>query len=213
MGFMIIGDAVMSLKVIGTGFGRTGTDSMRMALNILGFGPTHHMLELSDKPVLYDRWIDLAHGSQPEWDSLFEGYFSCVDWPSAYYWRELIEVYPDAPVLLTWRSPESWWKSFENTILKIMKRPKEKNPLTHFLASNVFDGKPDDRDHAIDVYKHHVNDVIATVPQDRLLVHKLGDGWEPLCAFLNVPVPEIDYPNRNTTAELQSRKSISQNDK
>lgn len=202
----------MSLKVIGTGFGRTGTDSMRTALNILGFGPTHHMFELSEHPDLYQRWIDLAHGAPPDWDSLFEGYSSCVDWPSAYYWRELIELYPDAHVLLTWRSAESWWKSFEGTILQIMKRPKEANPLTHFLALNVFDGKPDDRDYAIDVYNRHVDDVMATVPPDRLSVHSLGDGWEPLCTFLNVAVPEIDYPSRNTTAEIQAKKSISPDD-
>ena len=199
----------MPLKVIGTGFGRTGTDSMRTALNILGFGPTHHMFELSDNPVLYQRWIDLAHGSQADWDRLFEGYSSCVDWPSAYYWRELVELYPGAKVLLTWRSAESWWESFEGTILQIMKRPKEKSPLTHFLAINVFDGKPDNQDHAIDVYNRHVDEVIAKVPQDRLLIHKLGDGWEPLCTFLNVPVPELEYPSKNTTAEIQAKESIS----
>ena len=93
-----------------------------------------------------------------------------------------------------------------------MKRPKEENPLSHFLAINVFDGKPDERAHAIDVYNRHVDEVIATVPQDRLLVHNLGDGWESLCTFLNVPVPEEDYPSRNTTAEVQAKKSISLHD-
>ena len=181
---------------------------MRMALNILGFGPTHHMFELSDNHALYQRWIDLAHGSEPDWDRLFEGYSSCVDWPSAYYWRVLIDLYPNASVLLTWRTAESWWNSFEGTILQIMKRPKKESPLTHFLATNVFDGKPDERDHAIDVYNRHVDLVISTVPQDRLLIHKLGDGWEPLCRFLDVPVPEMDYPSRNTKAEIQAKKSI-----
>jgi hypothetical protein len=201
----------MSLKIIGTGFGRTGTDSMRMALNMLGFGPTHHMFELSDKPILYKRWIDLAHGAQPDWDGLFEGYLSCVDWPSAYYWRQLIDVYPDARVLLTWRSPESWWKSFKNTLLETMKRPKETHPLAHFIAKNVFNGKPDDRDHAIDVYKRHVDEVIDTTAQDRLLVYKLGEGWEPLCTFLGVSVPKQDYPNKNDTLEFRTQKSIPDN--
>lgn len=192
----------MKLKVIGAGFGRTGTDSMRVALNTLGFGPTHHMFELSDKPHLYKRWIDLAHGGLADWNSLFEGYSSCVDWPSAFYWRELIDIYPSARVVLTWRSPESWWKSFENTILQVMKEPKEKHPLTHFLADHVFDGKPNDRDHAIDVYTRHIDKVIATVSKDRLLIHKLGDGWETLCAHLNVPVPEENYPNQNATNDF-----------
>ena len=195
----------MRLKVIGAGFGRTGTDSMRVALNILGFGPTHHMFELSDKPDLYKRWINLAHGAKADWNSLFEGYSSCIDWPSAFYWRELIDIYPDARVLLTWRSPESWWKSFENTILQVMKEPKEKHPLAHFIADHVFDGKPNDRDHAIVVYNRHIDEVIATVSKDRLLIHKLGDGWETLCAHLDVPVPEENYPNQNATNDFLAK--------
>jgi hypothetical protein len=115
-------------------------------------------------------------------------------------------------VLLTWRSAASWWRSFENTILQIMKRPEDESPLSHFLATNVFHGKPDGRDHAIDVYNRHVDEVIDMVPKERLLVHKLGDGWESLCTFLDVLIPELDYPNRNTTAEIQARKSISPDD-
>ena len=195
----------MRLKVIGAGFGRTGTDSMRVALNILGFGPTHHMFELSDNPDLYKRWINLAHGAKADWNSLFEGYSSCIDWPSAFYWRGLIDIYPDARVLLTWRSPESWWKSFENTILQVMKEPKEKHPLAHFITDHVFDGKPNDRDHAIVVYNRHIDEVIATVSKDRLLIHKLGDGWETLCAHLDVPVPEENYPNQNATNDFLAK--------
>ncbi len=193
----------MSLKVIGTGFGRTGTDSMRLALNTLGFGLTHHMLEVIEKPDEKKRWLDVALGTSPNWDNLFDGYSSCVDWPSAFYWRELIDVYPDARVLLTWRSPESWWTSFENTILKVLQTSDDPNTLGRLLvAEQTFDGKPDDREHAINVYKDHVDEVIATVPDSRLLIHQFGDGWEPLCTHLGVEVPGEDFPKRNARTEF-----------
>lgn len=196
----------MSLKVIGAGFGRTGTDSMRLALNKLGFGLTHHMLEIIEKPDEQQSWRDVALGAPPDWDHLFEGYSSCVDWPSAFYWRELSGVYPEARVLLTWRSPESWWTSFENTILKALLIPDDPNSLGQSLiAEQVFGGRPDDREHAINVYQDHVDDVMATVPADRLLLHKIGDGWEPLCAHLGVAVPKEGFPKRNSTSEFLNR--------
>lgn len=101
----------MGLKVIGTGYGRTGTDSLREALNMLGFGPCHHMLEVNASDEQKRLWRALARGENPGWDKLFAGYSACVDWPSAHYWRELVDVYPDAKVVLTYRSPESWWES------------------------------------------------------------------------------------------------------
>jgi hypothetical protein len=189
----------MPLKVIGTGFGRTGTDSMRTALNMLGFGPTHHMLEIIEHPAQRERWQALALGGAADWEHLFEGYAACVDWPSAYYWRELVDLYPDARVLLTWRSPGSWWTSFESTILKVLMQSDDRQHLGNVLvAEATFGGRPDDRAHAMAIYEAHVEEVLASVPEDRLLVHKLGDGWPPLCAHLGVPVPDAAYPSRNS---------------
>ncbi|MGR3541765.1 MAG: sulfotransferase family protein, partial [Hasllibacter sp.] len=110
------------VDIIGTGFGRTGTDSMREALNILGVGPCHHMRELIADPEHRQLWRDKkvaqdAGRDGPPWDVLLGSYGACVDWPSAAYWPELIAQYPDAKVLLTWRTAESWWASFERTIL------------------------------------------------------------------------------------------------
>lgn len=102
----------MTLEVIGAGFGRTGTDSMREALNILGFGPCHHMFEVTENPLMKSRWRAFMDTDDRDWESLFEGYRSCVDWPSVHYWRDLITHYPQARVILTWRDADSWWKSY-----------------------------------------------------------------------------------------------------
>jgi len=193
----------MTLQVIGTGFGRTGTDSMRKALNLLGLGPTHHMTEL--KHTRQD-WLDLVNGAEPNWDRLFSGYNACVDWPSAFYWQTLVDEYPEAKVILTMRSASSWWKSFEATILKNILNTDDKEGFSHRLvAQQVFQGRPDDQQHAMAVYNRNIEQVLNTVAPERLLVHNLGDGWEPLCRWLSLPVPDVDYPNGNTTHEFNQR--------
>ena len=198
----------MTLKVIGTGFGRTGTDSMRVALNQLGVGPTHHMTLINEVTGARDHWLKLVNGGVPDWDVLFRGYNSCVDWPSAFYWRAIVDAYPDAKVLLTMRPAESWWKSFEATILKHILGSDDLTGFSHRLvAQQVFHGRPHDREHAISVYQQNVKDVLAYVSPERLLVHNLGDGWEPLCQWLDVPTPETPYPNGNTTEEFNRRIS------
>jgi hypothetical protein len=197
------GTPVMSLRVIGAGFGRTGTDSMREALNILGFGPCHHMVEVNGNDDQRRLWRALAKGAPPDWDRLFEGYASCLDWPSAYYWREISAHYPDARVILTLRSADSWWESFEKTILRASVQGTDPDSLSRvLLMAKVFDGRIEDRAHAIARFEANTREVVATVPADRLLVFELGDGWEPLCRHLGVPVPDQPYPNRNNTADF-----------
>ncbi|OED35989.1 hypothetical protein AB833_28905 [Chromatiales bacterium (ex Bugula neritina AB1)] len=196
----------MALKVIGTGFGRTGTDSMRKALNILGTGPTHHMRELGEDSPLHEPWQALVGGAAPDWEVLFNGYQACVDWPSAHYWRQLIKEFPNAKVLLTMRSAESWWESFEATILQHILSGRHPDGFAQRLvAAQVFEGRPDDKRHAIAMYTRNVEEVIATVEPDRLLIHNLGDGWEPLCKWLDVPVPDRPYPQGNSTEEFNRR--------
>ncbi len=194
----------MSIKVIGAGFGRTGTDSMREALTILGFGPCHHMKAVMADEENKQLWRAVSRGETPDWDHIFAGYHSCVDWPSAHYWRDLIEHYPDAKVILTNRSPESWWNSFESTILKGIERSTDPESLGLALVANqVFEGSPHDKDKAMAIFKANVKSVIETVPADRLLVHNLGDGWDPLCAHLGVGVPDQDYPGLNSSAQFK----------
>jgi hypothetical protein len=195
----------MTLEIIGTGYGRTGTDSMREALNMLGFGPCHHMFEVTENPVMKARWRAFMESGTPDWSALFEGYRSCVDWPSAHYWRELVAHYPEARVILTWRDPESWWTSYEATILRFIQTTEDRASVGVKVIEKVFGKHAADRAYVIGAYKAHAAEVISTVPKDRLLVHNLGDGWAPLCAHLGVPVPAEPYPSRNTTADIQSR--------
>jgi hypothetical protein len=172
---------------------------MRQALNILGFGPCHHMFEVTSNPVMKSRWRAFMTSGGPDWDALFEGYRSCVDWPAVHYWRELSAFYPDAKVILTWRDPDSWWTSYEATLLKFYQTTADRESVGVRIIEKAFGDRADNRDHVIGAYEGHIADVIATVPKDRLLIHKLGDGWEPLCAHLGVPVPAEPYPVRNTT--------------
>jgi hypothetical protein len=195
----------MALRVIGTGFGRTGTDSMREALNILGFGPCHHMVEVNRDPEQKRLWRAVAKGAAPDWERLFAGYNSCVDFPSAFYWRELLSAYPHARAILTWRPADEWWRSYERSVGAVMQASADPDSVgATLIAGRLFGGRPLDRDHVVAIYEAHVAEVLATAPAERLLVHRLGDGWPPLCAHLGVPVPDVPYPHRNTAAEFEA---------
>jgi hypothetical protein len=194
----------MTLKVIGAGFGRTGTDSMREALNILGLGPCHHMFEVNAHEEQKRLWRALAKGAAPEWEKLFAGYSSCVDWPSAYYWRELAEFFPEAKVVLTYRSPESWWTSFEQTIVRGLAQTSDMDSVGITLVRDRVFGNRLEREHCIAIYEANVNAVKAALPASRLLVHNLGDGWASLCTHLGVAVPAVPYPSRNNASDFQN---------
>lgn len=194
----------MTLEVIGTGLGRTGTESMRFALEELGFDPCHHMRQVYTDDGQMRLWAEVAvAGRSPRWEALFEGFRAAVDWPSVLYWRELVQVYPQAKVVLTYRSPESWWRSYEKTLLNVVK-DLPSHDLTRRLLEQSFEGRPLDREHCIRTYEAHVREVIDTVPAERLLVHNLGDGWGPLCDHLGVPVPKKPYPRTNAGAVFRS---------
>lgn len=195
----------MTLEVIGAGFGRTGTDSMREALNTLGFGPCHHMLEVNAREEQKQLWRAFVKGEPIGWDRLFAGYRSCVDWPSAHYWKELSSFYPEAKIVLTYRSAASWWESFSKTLVPAIQASTDPDSLGLALVRDrVFGGRPQDRDHAIAIYEANVEAVKAAIAPQRLLVHAAGDGWEPLCTFLDRPVPAQPYPSRNTTDDFRT---------
>lgn len=193
----------MTLSVIGAGFGRTGTESMKMALEQLGLGRCHHMREVIDDEDLRDNWMKVVNGEPADWDQLFDGFGCTVDWPSAYYWRELAAHYPDAKILLTVRSSDSWYTSFSNTILKVIESGDSLTGMGPRLVGNkVFAGRAGDRDHAIALYERNTADVQAAFGPERLLTYTVGDGWEPLCAFLGTAVPDTPFPRTNSTEQF-----------
>ena len=197
----------MSLSVIGAGFGRTGTLSMKSALELLGFGPCHHMVEVNASPVQRDQWRAIAAGDPADWDSVFSGYHSCVDWPAAFYWKALSVHYPQAKIILTTRSSQSWYESIRKTIFASVGRSKDPDSLgVKLIAQTIFSGKLNDERNAIEIYEKNIAEVKASFDSDRLLVYRLGDGWQPLCRFLDRLVPDAPYPRTNSSSDFNQSK-------
>lgn len=209
--------APSGLEVIGAGFGRTGTLSLKHALDQLGFGPTYHMEELVRHPSHVARWRALAATGTTDWTRLFAGYRSGVDFPVSCAWRELTDAYPEAKVVLTVRDPERWWASTAATIFPARTMfpgwLRRLVPIAdHYLAMNdelvwdgIFDGRFADRTYAIEGFERHVREVQATIPADRLLTFDVAEGWGPLCRFLEVPEPTTPFPRVNDAASMRRR--------
>ena len=208
----------MSLKVIGAGFGRTGTLSLKNALEQLGFDKCYHMMEVRNRPTHVPMWAAAHRGEETDWDSLFEGYQATVDWPSCNLWQEQLAHFPNAKVILSLRDPVSWYESIMNTIYPSSTGllTSEDENLARFgqwtveiIWDRIFDGKMADQNHVIDAFNRHNEHVIKTVPAAQLLVFEAKDGWAPLCDFLNVPIPATDYPRVNSTADFQKSRNPS----
>jgi hypothetical protein len=199
------GDA-MSLQVIGPGFGRTGTKSLKLALEALGLGPCHHMEEVLQHPEQTPHWQAVAAGGAAPWDAVFAGYRSQVDWPGAHVWRELAAAYPHAKVVLTVRPEEAWWASFSSTIGALQEAPERAAMPPHIdamleagleIIRKTFGGPVTDRNAGVAAYRKRIADVGAAISPDRLLVFDVAQGWEPLCRFLGKPIPEAPFPRTN----------------
>lgn len=197
------------MKVIGTGLGRTGTNSLKVALEMLGFGPCYHMDQvLEDMPGRVPLWSAALEGA-PDWDAIYKGYNSAVDWPTCRFYKELYAVYPAAKFVHTVRSPESWAASFSETIYTaIAGRDKAPPPVQAWLdmATEVMvqTGIPTglNKPALMERFEAHTEAVKAAIPADQLLVFEVKQGWAPLCAFLDVPVPEQAYPRTNNREEF-----------
>jgi hypothetical protein len=200
------------MDVIGAGFGRTGTLSLKVALEQLGLGPCMHMLPLLSDPVKAELFHKAALGDRGSLTAALDGCRSSVDWPGAFFWRELIEEHPRAKVVLTVRDPQRWYDSMEQTILRAASMPQSPQGPPAGLAmirtavfDGTFDGRLGDREHAVRVFEEHIAEVRRTVAAQRLLVFEVSQGWEPLCAFLGKPVPQTPFPRLNDTAAFQER--------
>ena len=205
---------VMTLGIVGTGVGRTGTNSLRLALNQLGLGPCHHMEEvLHNQAIQVPLWSAAVKG-HPDWKAIYQGYKSAVDWPTAAFVRELYAAYPKAKFIHTTRSPESWAESFSETIYKLLagadKAPKEMQAFLE-MAGGVSDktGFPNGLDLAglKNAFAAHNDAVKAAVPARQLLIYQVKDGWGPLCGFLDVAVPTDPFPRTNDRVEFWDRVS------
>ncbi len=198
----------MTLKVIGAGLGRTGTLSLKLALERLGSGPCHHMVEVLANPECGRTWVQAAEGST-DWDALFEGYASTVDYPGCTFWRELVGAYPAAHVILTVRDPVEWFESTQKTIFSEQNlRFILASPMAEFFRQTVlkdFGDRIHDREFVIGAFHRHNAEVRQTVPASRLLVYEVAQGWPPLCDFLGLPVPQEPFPRVNSREDFGAR--------
>src|ERR671916_717534 len=154
----------MTIEVIGAGFGRTGTMSLKVALEELGFGPCYHMIELFGHPEHVPIWEAASQGKSVDWEELFSGYRATTDWPACTFYKKLMDRYPDAKVILTVRDPDRWYDSTRNTIYaRSMSFHRWTTPPIRRIVSMIFEviwtgtfgGRFEDRDHAIGVFKRH----------------------------------------------------------
>jgi hypothetical protein len=209
------------MKLIGAGLPRTATTTQMIALEMLGL-PCYHMRDMmTDTATSVPQWRRALEGDGP-WDELFDGKESIVDWPGSYHWRELMDVYPDAKVLLSVRSAESWVESMHNTIAAIwfgdslmhhvVQARYQIDPVfaswldvlhDMWVKADIMVKSGADRDEMAAGMERWNQEVIDTVPSDRLLVWNPKDGWEPLCELLDLPVPSEPLPNVNDTENFQ----------
>ncbi|MFF5106894.1 sulfotransferase family protein [Streptomyces sp. NPDC000134] len=206
--------------MIGAGYGRTGTLSMRAALERLGFGPCHHMTEVVTNPRQMPLWQEALSRDPVDVRRVFEGYRATVDFPGCVFWRELLEAWPKAKVVLTVRDPHRWYASARKTIFsRHMQQPADPDPdaaafgrfMTEELRPRILDVGGDrplnelDEDEAVAAFDRHIAEVKAGVPADRLLVFQVSEGWGPLCEFLEVPVPDEEFPHVNEADGFHER--------
>ena len=203
----------MPLQIIGSGFGRTGTMTTKNVLEHLGFGPCHHMIEIIENPDQLKYWKALAAGEDVNFEDVYAGYGSQVDWPGAHVFEQVATAFPDAKVIHTERPEEDWWRSFNGTIGKFFRIFRDMNlppPLVDqfstmeefFVRSNF----PDltDKDAVLSAYRSHNQHVREVIPSDRLLVFSVKQGWGPLCEFLGVDAPDGPFPHYHPRDEFWS---------
>jgi hypothetical protein len=198
----------MTLRVIGAGLGRTGTMSLKLALEKLLGGRCYHMLEVFAHPEHVPVWHAAARaasadGEMPDWSAFLSDYVATVDWPASAFWPELARAFPDALILLSLRDSQSWWESASSTIFTQSRLADEHSldawtAMVKDLFAARFTESIQDREASIAAFERHNAHVLATAPRERLLQWRAADGWAPLCAALGVPEPDEPFPKINT---------------
>ena len=214
----------MALQVIGAGWGRTGTESLKIALEELGFDRCYHGFDLFNDGRKLQFWKELGATGTTDFEALFNGYQACVDFPAAYYYRQLLKQYPEAKIILTVRDPSKWYDSAANTIFKkpdpvkfpilkwlgrVSKKlnyiPQIYYHIQTFLFQEAFHGQIENKEAMMMLFEQWNEEVKRTVPANQLLVYEISQGWEPLCQFLNLPVPSTPFPQTNKKEAFQKR--------
>lgn len=203
------------LKVIGAGLARMATTSTKAALEELGFDPCFTYFTLFSRPDLVEGWLAVYEKGSRDWSVLFDGFQATVDWPSCDFYESLMAAYPDAKVLLNVRDPEVWYESMKNTIWAVNQAQMQAgqgaltNPMARLnnliMWDGFFHGKFLDKQYAIEQMQRRYQEVQERVPREKLLVFDVKQGWEPLCRFLNVPVPDKPFPRLNDTQAFMDR--------
>ncbi|TML19624.1 MAG: hypothetical protein E6G39_01295 [Actinobacteria bacterium] len=205
----------MTLRVVGAGLGRTGTHSLKLAFEQLFDAPCYHMLEIFQHPEDIVRWQSAAEGVMPDWHQLFANYRAAVDWPASAYWSELADAFPDAIVVLSTRPTDEWWRSADRTIWAVSRLPVPPDPVAQaqmtmvkLMLSERFTPQWSDETASKVAYERHNERVRATVAPERLVEWQPGDGWARLCAALELPVPDTEFPHVNTTDEFRAMMGL-----
>jgi hypothetical protein len=207
----------MALRVVGAGVGRTGTNSLKLALERLLGGRCYHMFELARRDQDIPAWMAAVREEPVDWEGLMDEYVASVDWPAASFWRELHAANPDALVLLSTRdSAQTWWESMERTIVPVLDlaapedepQTARRRAVTVEMMRRRFSPDWRERDGAIAAYERHNEQVRAGVAPGRLLEWQPGDGWEPICSALDVPVPGESFPHENSSATFRSAQGL-----
>lgn len=203
------------MEIIGAGFGRTGTNSLKIAIETLGFRPCYHMYEVTQNPSHINFWNKAASNAPVEWIDFFKSYKATVDWPASAFIPQIYNAFKSSKVIITVRDPEEWYQSAKKTIFLTMANwEKNENIETRdrmgmakkIILDGIFSGKHENKDHCIDVFNKHIDDVSKVVPKENLLVFDVSEGWVPLCEFLNVEVPNGVFPHTNTRANFLKHK-------
>jgi hypothetical protein len=199
------------MRLIGAGLPRTGTSSLRDALQHLLRAPVYHMSEAFARPEHAPTWVAAIEGNPPVWDDFLAPYAAGVDVPFSSCWRDLAAAYPEAPVLLSHRGDAGvWYRSMSATVLPRTRQMLAKDdsdpmvPLFRVLFSNVFTDAEDQED-VMAGYERWLGDVRAEIAPERLVEWQPKDGWEPICRALGMPVPDLPFPHRNSTADYVAR--------
>ncbi len=203
----------MAIQLVGAGVGRTGTHSLKLALEQLLGGTCHHMMEVGTDQG--PTWHQAYSGNAPDWHTFLGDYVAIVDWPGAGLWRDLAAAFPDAPVLLSTRSSaDVWFESASRTIFQAIGSARASGAQSDFIEAlmNAFCSDFSDPTKVKAAYEAHNAEVRDTIDPDRLVEYQPGDGWGPLCQALGLPEPDAPFPHTNTTKQFQARRQADNQD-